>query len=236
MLVLITVRAAFPAAFTAMAMPFWRAGSAVTNSVGERSSLSSRASYMAAAEDLQRENEALRAQGAILAARAADLERLLGGRAEAAAGIPAGVLARPPVSPYDFLVVDRGSDSGLVPGAMAFGPGGIPIGTVADAAASTARISLYSTTGRATEGWAGAARVPLTLIGTGAGSFDTEIVAAAGLVVGDPVFAPGPGALPIGTVTAVVIDPSSPTVTLRIRGLTNPFSLTWVTVSPIALP
>lgn len=232
LLMLLLLRIAAPGAFTALATPFWQAGTALTAAVGNAVPLESRATLVEDRERLIRENDALKGQNAVLAARAADLERLVGGRSELPAGIAAGVLARPPVSPYDLLVIDRGSADGIAPGAAAFGPGGIPLGTVAEATAGTARVSLYSTTGRVTEAWAGAERVPVRLTGTGGGGFDAEVSGTAGIVVGDLIYVPGPGALPIGTVTEIVTDPSSPTILVRIRALVNPFSVTWLTVAP----
>jgi cell shape-determining protein MreC len=144
----------------------------------------------------------------------------------------AGVMTRPPVSPYDVLIVDQGMGAGIAVGNHAFGPGGVPVGIVTSADARSARVTHYTHTGNVTEGWAGAVRVPMKLLGTGAGGLDAEIPGNAGVAVGDQVFVPGPGALPIGTVVEVVSDPSSPSVVLRIRPLVNPFSLTWVTVQP----
>jgi cell shape-determining protein MreC len=207
-------------------------GTALTGSVGDTVNLDTKASLQEDRDRLMRANETLTNQNGVLAARAADLERLLGGRAEAPAGIVAAVLARPPVSPYDMLVVDQGARAGVTEGSAVYGAGGIPVGTVADVVQNSARVSLYSTTGRVTEGWLGANRLPVQLIGAGAGAFDARVDAATGILVGDAVYVPGPGALPIGTVTEVITDPSSPNIILRIRGQASPFSMTWVTIAP----
>ena len=229
-LVLLILRILAPGIFAALVSPKFLIGQAVTEKVGTTVSLETRADLMKDRERLMRENEALRAERAILAARATDLERLLGSRTERTSGILAGVLARPPVSPYDVLVVDQGSNAGVRIGATAYGPGGIPIGTVTNADARTARVTLYSHTGNVTEGWAGPTRIPVKLTGTGAGGFDAEIPGTAGALVGDQIYVPGPGALPIATITEVVTDPSSPSVVLHIQGMVNPFSITWVTI------
>lgn len=231
-LILFVVRLVAPGALTSLVSPLWRAGSVATDTVGNTVSLSSRRELTDDRERLMREVDTLRTECATLAARAADLERLLGGRTERVGGVLAGVLARPPVSPYDVLVVDQGQNAGIAIGNYAFGPGGVPLGTVTSADARSARVTLYSTTDHVTEGWAGATRVPVKLVGTGAGGFDAEVSGTAGIVLNDQVFAPGPGALPIGTVSEVVTDPSSPTVVLRIRPVMNPFSITWVTIHP----
>lgn len=229
-LVLLVIRLVAPGALTSFASPMLRLGNALTNKAGTTVSLDSRESLISERDQLVRENEALRVQNATLTTRAADFERLLGGRTERAGGILAGVLARPPVSPYDVLIVDQGANAGVRVGAAAYGPGGVPLGTVTSADANSSRVTLYSHTGNVTEGWAGPTRIPMKLTGTGAGGFDAEIPGTAGALVGDQVFVPGPGALPIATITEVVTDPSSPSVVLRIRSQVNPFSITWVTI------
>jgi cell shape-determining protein MreC len=227
---LIVLRVFAPGFLTSAASPLLNMGSSLTGKVGSAVSLDSREELMQDRDRLVRENQALETENATLAARAADLERLLGNRTERTGGVLAGVLAHPPVSPYDVLVVDQGSNAGIHIGAVAYGPGGIPLGKVTSADAKTSRVTLYSHTGNVTEGWAGPNRIPVKLTGTGAGGFDAEIPGTAGAQVGDQVFVPGPGALPIATITEVVTDPSSPSVVLRIRSQVNPFSLTWVTI------
>lgn len=231
-LALLLLRLVAPDAFTALARPFFRAGDILTDTVGGVGVLGSREELSDDRERLMRELEAARLENATLTARARDLERLLGNRTEGSGGILAGVLARPPVSPYDVLIVDQGTSSGVRVGATALGPGGIPVGIVTSADTGTSRVTFYSASGQATEGWAGETRIPVKLTGRGAGTFDAEIPGTAGAAVGDQVYVPGPGALPIGSIVEVVTDPSSPSVVLHIRPYVNPFSITWVTILP----
>ena len=53
----------------------------------------------------------------------------------------------------------------------------------------------------------------------------------AGILVGDMVYAMGPGAQAVGVVSAVGNDPSSPRSRVDIKPLVNPFSITWVTIA-----
>jgi len=165
-----------------------------------------------------------------LAAQAHDLQALLGGRTQPAPGILASVLVRPPVAPYDVLIVDQGSDAQVALGATAFGPGGTPIGTVASVSKNSARITLYSNPGLQTDAWVGDSRVPVELIGAGSGGYTATLPKTAGVTAGQGVYVAGAGALPIGTIAKVNDDPSSPNVTLLFHPYLNPFSLTWVTI------
>lgn len=227
--ILVLVRFIAPGALTTIATPLWAVGSGATAAVGSTFSFTSTQSSERALTESHAENVALSAQNAVLAARVSDLERLLGGREEAP-GILASVTSRPPVSPYDVLGIDRGTSSGVVEGALVLGPGGTPVGTVIEAAPGHARVVLYSAVGVATEGWAGAERVPVTLSGIGAGAVRAVVPREAGVAVGDGVYVAAAGAAPIGTIIAIDSDPSSPSVELHMRPYINPFSLTWVSV------
>ncbi|HEX5774979.1 MAG TPA: rod shape-determining protein MreC [Candidatus Paceibacterota bacterium] len=232
-LTLFILRAAFPGALTALAMPFWQAGNGLTRGAGSLVAVWSDKNALASERDrLMRENLSLAEETRVLAAANTDLTRLLGSREEAPEGVLAGVLARPPVAPYDTLVVDQGAGAGVTAGAQVLGPGGAPVGTVESTTAHTSRVLLYSTSGQSSEGWVGAARLPITLEGAGAGAFRALVPRDASIAVGDMVYLPGPGAIPVGIITRVDADPSSPRATVHIRPFTSPFSITWVEIGP----
>lgn len=232
-LVLLGLRLFAPSTLYALARPLWSLGDRLTGSTGAGGSpLESRAALAKERDRLQAENAGLVAENAALAAQTHDLQALLGGRQSPPKEIVAGVLAGPPVAPYDVLIVDQGKADGVTVDAPAYGQGGTPVGRVGVVEAHTARISLYSAPGAATDGWLGDNRVPVTLKGIGAGAFEASMPKAAGAVAGQGVYVGGPGALPLGTVVRVDSDPSSPTMTLHIRPYVNPFSLTWVSIQP----
>ncbi len=151
-------------------------------------------------QELGEQNAALSAQNAALAAQVADLTALLGGRTAPPKGIVASVLARPPVAPYDVLIVDQGASAGVRQGAQAYGAGGTPIGVVGEVEGSRSRVTLYSARTMKTDGWAGADRIPLTIDGIGAGAFRATVSKDAGVAVGDGVYVAHDGAFPVGTV------------------------------------
>ncbi|MDB5190323.1 MAG: Rod shape-determining protein MreC [Parcubacteria group bacterium] len=225
------VRMFAPGTFAFVGTPAWKAGTSLTASVSHAFTFTSGAKLANERDALAADNAALTAQNLTLTTQVRDLTALLGTRTESAKGILASVLARPPVAPYDVLIVDQGSLDGVTTASPVFGNGGTPIGVVTDITTHTAHITLYSATGTHTEGWVGANHVPVTLTGTGAGGFETSVPKDAGVQVGDIVTLPGNGGTPIGTITKIQIDPSSPTVVLDMRPYTNPFSLTWVTIA-----
>jgi len=229
----IILRVFMPGVIVAVAKPFWLSGTVLTAGVGNAGSLfSDKITLARELEAMLAENAALKAANATQEARIQDLQQLLGGRTEPEAGVVAGVLARPPVSPYDILIIDAGSDQGVVEGSRVLGPGGMPVGVIESVTARSARALLYSTPGHETESWIGDARIPVTLMGEGTGALSAIVSREAGIIVGDRVYASGPGALAVGTVISVDNDPSSPRSSVDIRPLQNPFSLTWVTIVP----
>jgi len=142
--------------------------------------------------------------------------------------IIAGVIARPPASPYDTLVLSGGDTSGISLGQEVFGAGGVPLGVVSAVLPDFSRVALFSTPGMVVQGWVGRSNIPLTIFGSGGGAMKASLARSAGVTVGDVVSVPGPGALPIGSVVRIDSDPSSPMVTLQIQPVLNLFSVTWV--------
>lgn len=179
-------------------------------------------------EKLTAENAALSVENQTLRQKNADIEALFAGAPHPRAGISAQVVARPPMSPYDRLVLGKGSVDGIVPGMEAFGPGAVPVGIVSAVMSDFSEVTLFSTGGIETNGWVGARSLPLTLIGAGAGAFKAAIARDANISVGDIVSVPGPGQLPLGSVARIDDNPLSSAVTLRIISAANPFSLTTV--------
>lgn len=194
------------------------------------SSFESAAALALENEKLANENTALTTENRMLLQKEADQGALLGAASSkrSVQGTVAGVISRPPASPYDTLVIAAGADAGITLGQEAFGPGGTPLGVVSAVLADFSRVTLFSSSGMSVEGWVGRASVPLTLRGAGGGTLRASLSRSAGIAAGDTVSVPGPGALPIGSVVRVDSDPSSPSVTLQIQPALNPFSLTWV--------
>lgn len=184
-------------------------------------------------ERLADENAALASENSALAAKAADLSALFGASAKERTkdlGVLAGVVARPPESPYDTLVLAAGKNDGIALGMEAFGIGGVPLGVVSSVTDDFSRVTLFSAPGMTTHGWVGHGNLPLSIEGSGAGTLSASLPRSAGVAAGDRVFAPGGGMIAIGTVARIDGDPSMPEVALRIAPALNPFSITWVLV------
>ena len=228
---LVLVRLVAPNLFLSLFAPAFSLSNNLSVSVGEV--LGGFTDVKALAGDnamLAEENAALSLANRTLSEKVRDLTALLGSEAPTAHGIVAGVLARPPVAAYDTLVLSVGTDIGVALGMEAYGAGGIPLGLVSSATADFSRVTLFSAPGVSVAAWAGNARIPVTLVGAGAGAYTARVPQDSGVVVGDAVFVPGPGAIPVGTVIRVGGGSSDPLATLFIRPAVNLFSITWVTL------
>lgn len=232
LIVLVGIRLAAPNAFFALVSPLMQVGTAATASVGDSIVGVTDSSQLAAQNrSLEEEVLTLKNQNAALTARTQDLTKLLGGSSEGEVqGIPAGVLARPPESTYDTLLVAAGSTDGVKIGDEVFAQGGIPIGTIAHADTHSSQVMLFSSAGHTISGWIGTDHIAVSLTGAGAGAFTASLSKDATIQEGAFVYIPGPGAIPMGTVVHVDTDPSSPSATIHIQPNVNIFSVTWVDI------
>lgn len=216
--ILLLIRLIVPGFFVTMFSPFWHLG----NQLSDASALEeSTASKLARLKSLEAENETLRNENRLLKANVEEdtFEQ----------GIIAGVIARPPLAPYDVLIVGAGSADGVYEGMRVFSRH-IPVGVVESVAERSSRIVLFSTTGKTTDGWVGEKRHPISLRGNGAGTFEADVARESGVIEGDQVYLPGAGSYPVGVVVKIESEPSSPRAVVSVRPFANPFTMTSVSI------
>ena len=126
------------------------------------------------------------------------------GRAPAGKGILAAVLALPPRSPYDTLVLDIGEEGGATEGALVrVGP--VVLGKIVRVHARTSVAELYSSPGTKTPlhlSHAGAI-VPIEAVGQGNGAFTFTLPKETPVAEGDAVLMPGVRMAIFGTIDSV---------------------------------
>jgi cell shape-determining protein MreC len=144
--------------------------------------------------------------------------------------ILANVLAWPPKTAYDTLLVEAGEAVSV--GDLVLGRGIAPIGLVERTEGRYAYVKLFSQGGLVTQVRAGKERVPLELTGQGGGS--AFIVAPKETLVdqGDDIFFPYNGNTFMGHIGAVETNPSSSTKTLWIVFPKHFYAYTWVSIVP----
>ncbi|OGZ07948.1 MAG: hypothetical protein A3C93_06435 [Candidatus Lloydbacteria bacterium RIFCSPHIGHO2_02_FULL_54_17] len=180
-----------------IARPFWSAGSFSSQWLEETGTL------FRSKRSLVEENIRLKDALDSAALEAYSRDRLRGenedlkgalGRTEKRDILLARVIAAPGRSPYDTLVVDVGSDHGVLAGMKVLFDGDFVIGTVDRVAAGSAVVTLFSSHGTELPVTVGTSSVPATMTGEGGGNFRITLPRGVSVFRGDlveiPAFAP----------------------------------------------
>ena len=163
--------------------------------------------------------------------REESLLALLGRKADAQ-GVIAGVLTRPPQSPYDLIVIDAGSDEMISPGSIVTLPEGPLLGVVSELLSSSAKVRLFSTAGEKTEAILERHSVPVILEGNGGGNFRIVLPRDTEVEVGDRIISPNLSYRLLAVVGEVKVEATDSFKEVLARSPANVFTLRWVSVLP----
>ena len=100
------------------------------------------------------------------------------------------VLASPGPIPYDTLVIDIGTDAGLIPGVRVFADGDFILGEVTQVFKQSAIVTLYSSSGNELSVQFGATATPSTAYGVGGGNFRIVLPKGVPVEIGDIIEVP----------------------------------------------
>ncbi len=126
------------------------------------------------------------------------------------ASILAGVLARPPMVPYDLLVIDRGSREGVVEGAIVYHSNNHAIGMVTRVFERNALVTLFSSSGAETTVYIYGPDIFAYAYGEGGGVMRVSLPQGVEVHEGDPVVLPSLHLGDVGVVSRVVSLPTQP--------------------------
>ncbi len=142
----------------------------------------------------------------------------------------AGILSKPNRSPYDTLIIDVGTEHGIVSGQRVFALGNIPIGSVSFAYPASSKVVLFSSPGEKTEAVLSTKDVFVQLIGRGGGNF--EMIMPRDFILEKGVEAVSPGLTPyvLGIVAGIISDPRDAFQKVLLRSPVNIQELKFVTV------
>lgn len=165
----------------------------------------------------------------MLRARVAELESQLGRTDSAAHTVLAGVVMRPPATPYDTLLVDAGSTHGVAEGALVF-EGSAAVGSVAQVYTTSSRVALFSSPGQILEGMLNGT-VPVSVEGQGGGSLIAIVPVDTSVAVGDSVTISGIASPLALRVWGVERREGESFKTIYFRAPVNPFQTRFVTIA-----
>ena len=149
------------------------------------------------------------------------LRSLLGKTPENSEMILAGVIERPPRTPFDSLILDVGSDQDILEGDMVFSDGQYAIGTISSLSDHTSTVTLFSSAGQKIDALIDAlvegtknnpnssstkvvdSLSPVTVEGRGGGNFYMKLPKNIKVKSGNPVVWPSTETILLGTVEVV---------------------------------
>jgi len=140
------------------------------------------------------------------------------------------ILSRPPVSPYDTLVLDVGTADGVRVGNKVYTDGDNLIGDIAEVHANQSKVSLFSNPGRQTQVLIGKTNISAQAIGRGLGNFTVRLPVEVGVQEGDLIMMSQVRPHTFGVVETIMVDSSDSLQTILFKSPTNINSLRFVEV------
>ncbi len=122
----------------------------------------------------------------------------------------ASIIFRPPMTPYDILIIDSGSDSGIKEGMQVSAFGNVLLGYVADLFSDTSKIKLISSFGEETNVILESSGIPAIAIGRGGENFEIMLPRAVKVDVGERIITLGKRPMLIGIVEKIEHQEADP--------------------------
>jgi len=139
------------------------------------------------------------------------------------------VLAKPPQSPFDILVIGSGGDDGVFSGAYVWS-GGILVGWVSEVSKSTSKAELFSSAGRETVAEVLRNGLSFSIKGRGGGNFEVSVPSSTDIVVGDIFVIPSSPSQILAKVQSIEHRETDSFKKLFLSSPVNIFTLQWVEV------
>lgn len=162
--------------------------------------------------------------------REAEFLELLG-RQKEFGGIAAAVIAHPPQSPYDVLIIDAGESDGVTTGQSVRMPEGPVLGYIIGVSPRSAKVKLFSSSSEKTNAVLERDGSAVVLEGAGSGMFRFSLPRDAHVEPGDRVLSAGIEASTLAVVGDVILKPTDSFKEVLARGPANIFDIRFVLVS-----
>lgn len=216
-----------------IAKPIWKIESSIANSnfgeyfkskqvlIDERRQVEEK---LFLAGHLLAENEILRVENETL-------KDLLGRKELKAKTVLATVLAKPPRTPYDSLIIDIGENHNLKVGAKVIADANIYLGEVSEVYPTTAKVTLYSSPDFKLPVVLGASSVSVEAVGIGGGNFNIFLPREIEVKEGDVIIIPSITPNIFGIVEKVNFKDKDSFQTVLFKSPVNISELSWVEVT-----
>jgi len=221
-------------ALSVIGRPIWKVQSSIVDTANNTSSLvRTKSSVFRENESLKQENADLRIQMIdyqVIKTENDQLKELMGRLSPENDFIIAAIITRPNRSPYDTIIIDAGSNMGIIEGLKVFGNATVPIGEVSKVYENSSLVMLYSNPGNITEGVLDGSNTSVELVGRGGGNFEMTIPLDIPSEDGKFVVLPSMKGEIIAIINGVLSSPTDPIKKLILRSPVNIQSLKWVQV------
>jgi cell shape-determining protein MreC len=149
-----------------------------------------------------------------------DIKKALGrtGKGNDVLGV---ILSRPPMSPYDTLVIDVGSADGVKAGNKVYTEGEVLVGDIAEVFEHESKVSMFSTPGRIMPIIVGSTTIETQATGKGGGNFTAKFPVEIRIKEGDLIVTPQIRPHAFGVVERIVVDSSDSLQTILFKSPIN---------------
>ena len=178
--------------------------------------LESRSSEIAASSILKAENESLKV--------------IMGRIPEDRNVVLSAILAKPNTTPYDTLIIDRGSKDGIKVDDLVFVGGDVLIGEIESVEENISRVIMFSTPGNISQVLYGNTGKYFNARGNGNGAFEVDVSREIEVVEGDMFFYPGLDHTLVGIAKRIDFDSRDSFKTVIMKSPINIQEERWVQV------
>ncbi len=140
------------------------------------------------------------------------------------------VIAKPPQSPYDVLIIDIGTENGVAVADAVYALGGIPIGRVDEVTGNTAKVIMFSSNGEETPAIHERTGATIILMGSGGGNLEAKIGQETNIEKKDAIVLPQFNGAVVATAVEVESTVTSASKRALFRIPINIFNLRYVEI------
>ena len=220
--------------FNYVSLPVLKANNFVSDSLNNSGYIvKTKASVYRENELLKKENIDLRVSMIdyqVLKKENDDLKELMGRPPFQKSFLLANILTKPNRSLYDTIIIDVGSNMGILEGEKIFAGGNVPIGQISKVYSDSSLVMLYSNPGQKTEAMIDGSNASVELVGRGGGNFEMTIPNDLISDNGTAVVLPGSSIEVVALIKGVISKPTDPVKKVILRSPLNIQNLKWVQI------
>lgn len=181
-------------------------------------------------KEIMGKNERLLLMSRVLQNENEDLKALLGRKNTRQKTVLSAILSKPPLSPYDTLIIDIGSEDSVSVGNQVMADGNTFIGYISETYSNSSKVVLYSSPDEKTNVIIGNNNIEREAVGVGGGNFRLEVPREVDVKEGDTIIIPSVSSNIFGVVEKISSKDADSFQTVLFKSPVNINELKWVEV------